>query len=135
MKATLRRPASTFRRAAAAAALLGLCALGSAQAQNLPDLFAAARAHDATFVAAQAQFEAERARAAQALAGVRPSVALSGGAHWTHSDSSLPGPTRSSNRQNLSLGASQPLCRPANQLALQQAELALQAAQARLQSA
>ena len=135
MKATLRRPASTFRRAAAAAALLGLCALGSAQAQNLPDLFAAARAHDATFVAAQAQFEAERARAAQALAGVRPSVALSGGAHWTHSDSSLPGPDQSSNRQNLSLGASQPLFRPANQLALQQAELALQAAQARLQSA
>jgi len=135
MKATLLHPASTFRRAAAAAVLLGLFALGSAQAQNLPELFAAARAHDATFLAAQAQFEAERARAAQALAGVRPSVALSGGAHWTHSDSSLPGPARSSNRQNLSLGASQPLFRPANQLALQQAELSLQAAQARLQSA
>ncbi len=116
-------------------ALAGPYAASSAQAQNLPELFAAARAHDATFVAAQAQFEAERARAAQALAGVRPSVALSGGAHWTHSDSSLPGPDQSSNRQNLSLGASQPLFRPANQLALQQAELALQAAQARLQSA
>jgi len=134
MKTTLLRPASTLRRAAAAGALLGLFALGSAQAQNLPELFAAARAHDATFLAAQAQFEADRARAAQALAGVRPSVALSGGAHWTHSDSSLPGPARTSNRQNLSLGASQPLFRPANQLALQQAELSLQAAQARLQS-
>ena len=134
MKAPLRHPASTLRRAAVAGVVLGLFALGSAQAQNLPELFAAARAHDATFLAAQAQFEADRARAAQALAGVRPSVALSGGAHWSHSDSSLPGPARSSNRQNLSLGANQPLFRPANQLALQQAELSLQAAQARLQS-
>ena len=135
MKTPPHARASTLGRAAVAGSLLGLFALGSAQAQNLPELFAAARAHDASFVAAQAQFEAERARAAQALAGVRPSVALRGGAHWTHSDSSLPGPAHTSNRQNLTLEASQPLFRPANQLALQQADFALQAAQARLQSA
>jgi len=135
MQTPPRARAATFRLARAACAVTALFAATAAQAQNLPDLFAAARAHDASFLAAQAQFEADRARAAQALAGVRPSVALSGGAHWTHSNSSLPGPDRLSNRQNLSLGASQPLFRPANQLALQQAELSLQAAQARLQSA
>ena len=133
-------PPSGLRRSVVLAlallcALAGPFAASSAQAQNLPELFAAARAHDAIFLAAQAQFEADRARAAQALAGVRPSLALSGGAHWTHSASTLPVPDRTSNRQNLSLGASQPLFRPANQLALQQAELALQAAQARLQGA
>lgn len=134
-----RARSSAFKRAPVACALAGLLAglfaLGSAQAQNLPELFAAARAHDASFVAALAQFEADRARAAQAQAGVRPSVALSGGAQWTHRDSSLPGPDRLLNQQQLTLGASQPLFRPANQLALQQAQWALQAAQARLQSA
>ena len=140
MKNPLRRArSSAFKRAPVACALAGLLAglfaLGSAQAQNLPELFAAARAHDASFEAALAQFEADRARAAQAQAGVRPSVALSGGASWTHRDSSLPGPDRLLNQQQLTLGASQPLFRPANQLALQQAQWALQAAQARLQSA
>jgi len=134
-----RARSSAFKRAPVACALAGLLAglfaLGSAQAQNLPELFAAARAHDASFEAALAQFEADRARAAQAQAGVRPSVALSGGASWTHRDSSLPGPDRLLNQQQLTLGASQPLFRPANQLALQQAQWALQAAQARLQSA
>jgi len=139
MYTSWRARAGTLRLAPVACALTGLLAgllaVGSAQAQNLPELFAAARAHDASFVAALAQFEADRARAAQAQAGVRPSVALSGGAQWTHRDSSLPGPTLAFNQQQLTLGASQPLFRPANQLALQQAQWALQAAQARLQSA
>ncbi|MEW5887138.1 MAG: TolC family outer membrane protein [Pseudomonadota bacterium] len=139
MYTSWRARAGTLRLAPVACALAGLLAglltVGSAQAQNLPELFAAARAHDASFVAALAQFEADRARAAQAQAGVRPSVALSGGAQWTHRDTSLPGPTLAFNQQQLTLGASQPLFRPANQLALQQAQWALQAAQARLQSA
>jgi len=139
MYTSWRARAGTLRIAPVACALAGLLAglltVGSAQAQNLPELFAAARAHDASFVAALAQFEADRARAAQAQAGVRPSVALSGGAQWTHRDTSLPGPTLAFNQQQLTLGASQPLFRPANQLALQQAQWALQAAQARLQSA
>jgi outer membrane protein len=120
-----------------------LCAIGlsvllagtAAQAQNLQSLFEAARAYDAGFLAAQAQFEADRARAEQARAGVLPSAGLRGGASWTHTDSSAPSQERTTNGQQLTLEARQPLYRPSNQLALAQAQKSLDIAQARLQSA
>ncbi len=106
-----------------------------AQAQSLKDLYEAARGFDATFLAAQAQFEADRARAEQARAGVLPSVGLSAGASWTHTDSNLAGQDRTTNSQNIGVSASHPLYRPGNRLALEQAQQSLEIAQARLQSA
>jgi outer membrane protein len=117
---------------------LGLVAgltLGSAHAQSLVELVEAARVYDASFLGAQAQFEADQARAAQARSGVLPSVGLSAGTHWTHTDSSLAGLDRTTNSQNVTLAASQPLFRPANRIAMEQAEQSRTIAQERLRMA
>ncbi|WP_101047588.1 TolC family outer membrane protein [Macromonas nakdongensis] len=124
------------RRPLAVVAGLAWC-LGSAgaQAQNLQTLYEAARGFDATYLSALSQFQASQARAAQALAGVRPNVGLSAGVNWTHTDSSLPGQDRSTNGQSAAVSASQPLYRPANRLTVEQADQSLLAAQAQLRSA
>ncbi|WP_180682021.1 TolC family outer membrane protein [Tepidicella baoligensis] len=114
-----------------AAALLAL----PAHAQSLKELYEAARGFDATFLAAQAQFEADRARAEQARAGVLPSVELNGGANWTNTDSNIPSQDRTTNSQNIGVSASHPLYRPGNRIALEQALKSVEIAQARLESA
>lgn len=55
----------------------------SAQAQSLQALYEAARGHDANFISAKAQFEANLARANQTLGGILPNIALSGTASRT----------------------------------------------------
>jgi len=119
---------------AALGVAVGLVA-GTAQAQSLQELYAAARAYDARLLAALAQFEADQARAEQARAGVLPSVGLSGAAQWINTDSSVNSLDRTTNNQNLALAASQPLFRPGNRIALEQAQKSLAIAQARLESA
>lgn len=59
-----------------AAAALAL-ASGTARAQSLLELYESARGHDASFVGAKAQFEANLAKANQALGGILPNIALS----------------------------------------------------------
>ncbi|MCD8515448.1 MAG: TolC family outer membrane protein [Burkholderiaceae bacterium] len=113
---------------------VGLVA-GTAQAQSLQELYEAARAYDASFLGALAQFEADQARAEQARAGVLPSVGLSAGANWTNTDSSLERFDRTRNSQNVAVSANQPLFRPGNRIALEQAQKSLAIAQARLESA
>ena len=105
-----------------------------AQAQSLGQLYQQARSYDATYLAAQAQLAADQARAAQAQAGVRPQLGASASANQARLDDSLTG-QRSVNTQNAALSASLPLYRPANRLAVQQAERALDAAQAQWQLA
>jgi len=107
----------------------------SVQAQSLQALFDAAQGYDATYLSALAQYQANQARAAQARAGVLPNVGLSAGANWTHTDSSLPGQDRTTNAQNLGVAATQPLFRPANRIAVEQAEVSLRAAEAQLVAA
>ena len=119
-------------RALPAAVLLALAV--PAQAQSLQSLFDAAKTYDATFQAAKAQFDASTAKAAQAQAGILPSVGLSAGAFWTKRDSS-PGTASSIDSQNLNLDISHPLYRPGNRLAVEQAEQSLLVAQAQLQAA
>lgn len=118
---------------------LGLAVLllsaGQAQAQSLQELYEAARSYDATYLGARAQFEADQARAEQARAGVLPSVNLSAGANWTRTDSSVAGFDRTRNSQSAQVEARQPLFRPGNRLALEQAQKSLDIAQARLTSA
>ena len=87
---------------------------GTAQAQSLFQLYEAARGHDASFKAAQAQALASRARAEQARALLRPTVGL--GANLSETDLD----NRTANRdfhygtRSATLSASHPLYRPAN---------------------
>lgn len=50
----------------------------AAQAQSLQELYDAARGYDAGFISAKSQFEANLAKANQALGGILPNIALSG---------------------------------------------------------
>lgn len=108
---------------------------GGVQAQSLQALYDAARGYDATYLSALSQYDASKARAEQAKAGVRPTVGLSAGAYWTQTDSSVAGFDRTRNAQTAAISASQPLYRPANRLAVEQAETSLTVAQAQLLSA
>lgn len=110
-------------------------ACAPASAQSLQAIFEAARGYDAIYQSARAQFEADQARAEQAKAGIRPTVGLNGGVNWTQTESSAAGQDRTTNSQNVALAAVQPLFRPANQAALEQAERSRAAAQARLAAA
>ena len=109
---------------------------GSAQAQSLATLYEAAKKHDATYKSAQSQYKAAQAKADQARALLRPSAGLGGNL----SESSL------SNLSNavgsgefgtgsLSLNASHPLYRPANQITFQQGLKQEDLAQAQLNAA
>jgi outer membrane protein len=110
-----------------------------AQAQSLMALYEAARAQDAGWQSAQAQFEAARARADQSRAGLLPTVSASGGVSSSQFDS-VPKPTGSATARSFdtgttSMSASQPLYRPANQITYEQGQRQVAAAQAVLQAA
>ena len=71
------------------AALAGLLATAfalPAHGQSLIELYDAARAYDATYQGARAQYDANLARAAQAKAGILPAVGLSANATATHQE-------------------------------------------------
>ncbi|MGQ9724554.1 MAG: TolC family outer membrane protein [Tepidimonas sp.] len=116
-----------------AAALAGVSA--GAQAQSLQALLEAAQSYDATYLAAKAQFEANRAKAEQARSRVLPTVGLSAEAFVNRRDSSVQALDDTFNNQTVRLAATQPLYRPGNQLEVEQAQRALQAAEAQLQAA
>ncbi len=115
------------------AALAGLAT--SAQAQNLQTLYEAALAYDATYLSARAQHQADQAKAEQAYAGVRPSVGLNAGANWSNVNTEGSALDRTRSAQNATIAASQPLYRPANRIALEQAQKSLLASEAQLQNA
>ncbi|MGE0097367.1 MAG: TolC family outer membrane protein [Hydrogenophaga sp.] len=119
----------------ALAALLALGAATSAQAQSLVELFDAARGFDATYLSARSQYEADLSRAAQARAGLLPQVGLAAAASWARRDSSNSLLDSTSNSQSTGVSASQPLYRPANKLADEQAQLSIDVARARLTQA
>ena len=99
-----------------------------AQAQNLLELYDAARAFDASYQSAKLQYDANLARADQARAGVLPTAGLAVGASRSSFDSTNPTINRSFSTQSATLTASQPLYRPANwatyEQGLKQVELA-----------
>ena len=94
---------------------------GTAQAQSLATLYEAAKSHDATFKSAQSQYKAAQAKADQARALLRPTAGLGG----KFSESSLSNQSNAAGSgefgsRSLTLNASQPLYRPANQITLEQ---------------
>jgi len=117
----------------ALALLLGLA--GAAQAQSLQELYDAARAYDATYLAARAQADSVQFNVAQVDALARPKLGLGLGS--THQASDLPGalPRYTTTTSTLGLNGSYALYNRANALAIEQAQRNLGLAQADLESA
>jgi outer membrane protein len=119
----------------------------AAQAQSLIELYESARGYDAGYLSAKLQFEASLASAEQGKAGMRPSANLSAGVTYTDQNLSanssanatqaaaLQASNRGFQTQSLSASASQPLYRPANRAAYDQAVQRLELAKAQLEVA
>ena len=119
-------------------AVLAACALMATQpvqAQNLVELYASARAFDASYQSARLQFDANLARADQARAGILPSAGLAAGVTRTGFDNNNPAIDRSFNTQNATLQASQPIYRPANWATYEQGLRQVEQARAQLDAA
>jgi outer membrane protein len=128
---------NSLARPLAWAAAIGLAlsaAAGSAQAQSLQALYEAARAYDATYLAARSLADSAQYRAAQADALLRPSAGLSGSLGHTYVD--LPvGTTRSSNNLGVGVSGKQPLFNRANGFTVDQAKKSLELSRADLETA
>ncbi|GAP34945.1 TolC family outer membrane protein [Piscinibacter sakaiensis] len=112
----------------------GLVVAGGARAQSLPELLAAARAYDASYLAVRAQTDSAPYRAAQAAALKRPSAGLSASATAGRVDppnfAAL-----SSNGATLALSGRQALFNRASDATIAQAERQVEAARLELQGA
>lgn len=118
----------------AAAGGVVLAATLPAHGQSLVTLYESARAFDATYQGARAQYEATNARAAQAKAGLLPQVGLQAAASRT--DASIrtdqgTGP-RDFSTQQVGVQATQPIYRPANWATYEQGKRQYDIAQAQL---
>ena len=115
---------------------IGLAMLAmSAQAQNLVELYDAARAFDANYQSAKLQYDANVAKADQAKAGILPTAGLSAGAtrnNLVNSNPALAGLNRTFNSQTAAFTASQPLYRPGNLVTYEQGLRQVDLAQAQL---
>ena len=87
---------------------------GPVHAQSLLELYESARAYDATWQSAKAQYDANLFRAEQAKAGILPSANLSAGVSRSNLDNTVPAIDRGITTQTGTVSASQPLYRPAN---------------------
>lgn len=123
---------------ACALAVLGMAGSLSAQAENLVELYQAARGYDAAYLAAKSQFDAAQFKADQARSLQRPSVNLQATVKRNRLESSVEGPVSydgNSTNSQLALGARQPLFNLSNSAKVSQAEESLNAAQADLKMA
>lgn len=136
-------------------AALGLFSWGAAQAENLVDLYQAARNYDAAYLSAKAQAESVQYQYDQSLALRRPSLNLQATITRSHLDSSLSASTSpaqaaalaaagasleqsgnvSATNRKVGVAARQPLYNRADSVKIDQAEQALLAAQADLKIA
>ena len=118
---------------AIASALLAIAP--QAQAQSLLELYESARTFDASYQSAKLQYDANLAKADQALAGILPTAGLAAGVSRTGFQNTSPSIDRSFSTQNASLTASQPLYRPANLAAYEQGLKQADLAKAQLETA
>ena len=132
MRLTTFRHPSRALVAATAAALF--CLPGFAVAQSLNELYEAARAFDATFLAAKANAESAQFRAAQSDALARPFVNATANAGGSLTDPPNIGAKSSSNLSGAVTGR-YPLFNRANGVTIEQARKSLVSAQADLDSA
>ncbi len=127
------RPALPRLRVLALA--LALAGAASAQAQSLRELYEAARAYDATYLAARALADSAQYKAAQADALRLPGVSLSGSGTTTRTDPPVGSSDLSTNNQKVELAARQPLFYRANSASIAQAERVLEVSRADLEAA
>ncbi|MBC7434497.1 MAG: TolC family outer membrane protein [Bdellovibrionales bacterium] len=114
---------------------IGMAFSSGAQAENLLELYQSARAFDATYQSAKAQYDANLARAAQARAGLLPTASLAAGYSRTDLNVSVPAIARAFVTEQASISASQPLYRPANLATFEQGKRQVEIAGAQLQAA
>jgi outer membrane protein len=114
---------------------IGMAFSSGAQAENLLELYQSARAFDATYQSAKAQYDANLARAAQAWAGLLPTAGLAAGYSKTDLNVTVPAIARTYPTEQASISASQPLYRPANLATYEQGKRQADIAQAQLQAA
>ena len=107
----------------------------TAQAQSLVELFDAAKSHDAAFQSARSSFDASQAKADQALAGLLPTVGLNVSSNYSNVIGYSGAADRNYNAHTSTLAINQPLYRPANRLAYDQAQKSLDLARAQFLSA
>lgn len=130
----LKTPLSSGLIAAAAAAAVMATLSAPAAAESLKEVYEAAKAYDATYLAARAAAESSRHKAAQADALGRPTVSLQAGLTRSGTDTPLFG-SRSTNTGSLGLVAVQPLYNRPNHFTIDKARKALDIAQADLAGA
>lgn len=106
----------------------------SVQAQTLKELYEAARAYDATYLAARAQAQSADFRVAQSEALLRPSAAATAGTSTAVADVPRLG-TGDSNSVSGALNGRYPIFNKANRVTVEQARRTLASAQADLDSA
>ncbi|MES2424171.1 MAG: TolC family outer membrane protein, partial [Pseudomonadota bacterium] len=108
-----------------------------AGAQSLVQLYDSARASDATYQSARAQYEANLFRAEQAKAAILPTAGLAAGVNRANQEVSAGGISsdRSYTARTATLSASQPLYRPFNLASYEQGKKLVEASQAQLQAA
>ena len=138
-------PSSVFRaipsRRLPLALLLSLSFAGASQAQSLVDIYEMAKSHDAGYLAARAQYEANLAKADQGKAALLPTVGLSAGATRNQFEShairgsTAPQQDRPYTTQTAGINATQPLYRPANLATYRQSQKGLELAEAALSQA
>jgi outer membrane protein len=118
------------------AAAIALAQALPARAEGLLQLYEAARAYDASWQSAKAQYDANLFRAEQARAGLLPQVALNAGVTRSTLDNVQPDVlNRAFGSQSATLSASQPLYRPANLATWEQAQRQMQLAEFQLTAA
>jgi outer membrane protein len=104
-------------------------------AQSLMELYESARAYDATWQSAKAQYDANLFRAEQARAGILPSASVGAVLARSRYDSTVPDIGRGITTQSATLNAAQPLYRPANVATWEQGKRQVEIAQAQLAAA
>jgi len=129
-----KRSARPSSRLLPLALALGLLA-PAAHAEDLMELYNAARSYDATYLAARATAEAAVHRRAQANALRLPQVGLVGSATRSESDPAGPAGRISQTTRNAAVSGRQPLFNRANGVTIEQAERELQISQATLEAA
>jgi outer membrane protein len=127
-------PRPTLRLLPFSAALVAAFA-APVRAQSLLELYESARAYDATWQSAKAQYDANLYRAEQAKAGILPSANLGSSVSRSNFDNDVPAVNRSFNTQSATISATQPLYRPANFATYEQAKRQVELAQAQLTAA
>ena len=109
---------------------------GTAQAQSLVQLFESAKGYDATFKAAQSQFQANLSKAEQSKALLRPTVGLVANLSESDFDNKTSSNVDATyGARTATVNASQPLFRPANTAGYEQGMKQLGLAQAQLKAA